>query len=266
MSNPTNEYEEIEETGSHESSKKQVSLCDYFKEKQNDQDFMQKVNVFLTLILEFYRVLMGAFLIVFVPQQCGEQACSMNENISREDDLTKVAVSLNSITMAMFLFLYFIEVKRENKLISYLEVNKFTALDNKSVGEALEKISTSKKEAIWKLDKHYQNIGYSSTISFLLNAVISSVVIYNHYLDSKTVTVYLTNLLFMGSKVYDVYSTVNTDKNIFYSAYLKNKVQFNDVDPDKLISDEDNINDLENNSEKKDDDKSNESDEIVEAE
>ena len=167
MSNHTNEYEEIEKAGSHEISKKQLSLCDYFKEKQNDQDFMQKVNVFLTLILEFYRVLMGAFLIVFVPQKCGEQACSMNENISRDDDLTKVAVSLNSITMAMFLFLYFIEVKRENKLISYLEVNKFTALDNKSVGEALEKISTSKKEAIWKLDKYYQNIGYSSTISFL---------------------------------------------------------------------------------------------------
>jgi hypothetical protein len=38
----------------------------------------------------------------------------------------------------------------------------------------------------------------------------------------------------MGLKVTDVYSTVNTKKNIFYSAYLKNKVQFNDVDPDKI--------------------------------
>ena len=32
----------------------------------------------------------------------------------------------------------------------------------------------------------------------------------------------------------DVFNTVNTKKNIFYSAYLTNKVQFNDVDPDKL--------------------------------
>ena len=38
----------------------------------------------------------------------------------------------------------------------------------------------------------------------------------------------------MGLKVADVFSTVNTKKNIFYSAYLKNKVQFNDVDPDKI--------------------------------
>lgn len=39
----------------------------------------------------------------------------------------------------------------------------------------------------------------------------------------------------MGLKVSDVYSTVNTKKNVFYSAYLKNKVQFNDVDPDKVM-------------------------------
>ena len=38
----------------------------------------------------------------------------------------------------------------------------------------------------------------------------------------------------MGLKVADVFSTVNTKKNVFYSAYLKNKVQFNDVDPDKI--------------------------------
>ena len=74
-------------------------------------------------------------------------------------------------------------------------------------------------------------------MAFIINAIISSVVIYSHYLDTKTVTVYLTNVLFMGSKVYDVYNTVNTKRNIFYSAYLKNKVQYNDVDPDKLIED-----------------------------
>jgi type II secretory pathway component PulK len=38
----------------------------------------------------------------------------------------------------------------------------------------------------------------------------------------------------MGLKVADVFSTVNTKKNVFYSAYLKNKVQYNDVDPDKV--------------------------------
>ena len=58
-----------------------------------------------------------------------------------------------------------------------------------------------------------------------------------YYLDTQTTTTFVTNIVIMMTKLGDVYATVNTEKNIFYSAYLKGKVQFNDVDPDKnLIS------------------------------
>lgn len=40
----------------------------------------------------------------------------------------------------------------------------------------------------------------------------------------------------MVTKLGDIYTITNTEKNIFYSAYLKNKLQYNDVDPDKQIS------------------------------
>ena len=42
--------------------KKRPSIMEVIKEKQNSQDFNQKLNVAITLILEIYRVLMGAFL------------------------------------------------------------------------------------------------------------------------------------------------------------------------------------------------------------
>jgi hypothetical protein len=46
----------------------------------------------------------------------------------------------------------------------------------------------------------------------------------------------------MVTKLADVHSNVNTEKNVFYSAYLKGKIQYNDVDPDKakalLLEDE----------------------------
>jgi hypothetical protein len=200
-----------------------------------DQDFNQRINVASTLTLELYRVLMGAFLMVFVPQKCGDHICSINENINRDDTLSRITVAFNSITLFAFLILYAIEVKRESKLITYLEVNKFKALDNESVGEALTQLESSKKDNILSYDVYYQKTGYLCTGIFGVNSILSSIVIYTHYLDSKTVTVYLTNLLFMSLKVLDVYNTVNTKPNIFYSAYLKNKVQFNDVDPDKII-------------------------------
>ena len=38
----------------------------------------------------------------------------------------------------------------------------------------------------------------------------------------------------MGMKLYDIKSITETDKNIFLSAYLTRKIQYNDVDPDKL--------------------------------
>ena len=41
-------------------------------------------------------------------------------------------------------------------------------------------------------------------------------------------------------KLKETYAIANTKQNIFYSAYLTNKVQFNDVDPDKLIDPEEN--------------------------
>jgi hypothetical protein len=221
------------------SKQKRPSIMDMIKEKQNDQDFNQKIGVATTLVLELYKVLMGAMLVIFVPQKCGSAMCSISQNIERTDSLSQSALSFNIITALSFLALYFVEVKRENKMINYLEVNRFTPVDNESVGEALEKLDVAKKQKIWDYDGYYQKTGYASTIAFTLNAILSFIVVYDNYLDSKTITVFLTNILLMGLKVADVFSTVNTKKNVFYSAYLKNKVQYNDVDPDKMMMDND---------------------------
>jgi hypothetical protein len=53
-------------------------------------------------------------------------------------------------------------------------------------------------------------------------------------LDSKTITVLLTNVMFMSTKLNDVHTVSNTKKYVFLSSYLTRKVQFNDVDPDKM--------------------------------
>ena len=215
--------------------KRRKSFFEIMKEKQNDQDFKQKTNVFITLMLEIYRVLMGAFLVAFVPQKCNDTICTLNENIGRTDNFSVIVITMNGATFLVFLILYFIEVKRENKLITYLEVNRFTPVDNESVGKALEKLHKKKRQCILDYDKHYRNTGYVSTVSFIVNSILSIMNIYKHYYDSKTLTVLLTNVLFMGLKVSDVFNTVNTKKNVFYSAYLTNKVQYNDVDPDKML-------------------------------
>ena len=208
----------------------------YIIDLQNDQDFMQKVNVATTLLLEIYRVLMGAFLILFVPQKCGEHICDFNENLNKSDTIDIIGVSSNLVTFLNFLILYFIEVKRENKLITYLEVNRFEPVDNESVGEALNKLDEKRKTKILSYDHYYYNVGKTATATFTANTILSIIVVLKNYLNNTTIIVLLTNVLFMGLKVNEVYSIVNTKKNVFYSAYLTNKVQYNDVDPDKFKS------------------------------
>jgi hypothetical protein len=137
--------------------------------------------------------------------------------------------------MAVFLALYYTEVRREIKLIAYLDVNPTRPSDNKSVGQVLEKIQPQHKDAILYYDSLYIKAGYTTIVCFSINSILSGLVVYKYYLDDKTTTTFITSLLFVIQKLQQVYVTLKTDKNIFYSAYLTSKVQYNDLDKDKIV-------------------------------
>ena len=206
----------------------------------NNQDLLQKIGIIPVVLFELYKVIVSTLLILFIPQKCGDHVCDTNENLVLENELYTAGLVINFITLFSFIVFYFIEIKRENRLITYLEVNPKLPFDNTSVGNVLESLPSDKKNNIIQLDKQYQYSGYFSLLMFMLNSIISGVVVYEYYLDSQTTSTFITNILFMITKLGDIYATVNTEQNIFYSAYLKGKVQYNDVDKDKLISNETN--------------------------
>lgn len=223
-------------TNNEHQLQKRNSLTEIINNKMNDQDFMQRMNVASILVLEIYRVLTGAFLLLFVPQKCNNELCGMFEHFHSTNPFTKCVLAFNGLTMLFFFFLYGVEINREHKLIHYLEVTRTKPVDNESVGKELKHIELSKIKKIWNLDKYYYHIGMGSSCMFIINTLLSALFIFRHVYDSKTYSVFLTNILFMGMKVYDVYDIVNTKKNVFYSAYIKARTQFNDVDPEKRIS------------------------------
>ena len=69
----------------------------------NEQDFKQKMGMYSSFIMEFYRVLMGSFLMVFVPQKCNDHICGMTENVTSGNPLNNIAFSANVITFVSFL-------------------------------------------------------------------------------------------------------------------------------------------------------------------
>jgi hypothetical protein len=177
----------------------------------------------------------GTLLVIFVPQECSPgEMCGVLETVQRTDLVARAGLGINAATLLTFLVLYVLEVKRENKLITYLQTNPTVPSDNTSVGLAIERLNSERRAAILTLDKYYQKTSYSTVVMFTVNSFLSAYVVFVHYLDEKSVTGFLTSMLFITMKLFDVYTIAHTPKNIFLSAYMRQKVQFNDVDPDKI--------------------------------
>lgn len=197
-----------------------------------DQDTQQRFFVSTVLLLELYRMLTSSLLILFVPQACNGHLCTITENLAwiSGNHLYNTGLVLNFITLFTFSTLYYAEIKRENRLIKYLDVNISKPNSNDDVEKTLEHLQIDKKSKILSIDKYYQIISYTSIGVFIINSIISGIIVNNFYLGSQTNTTLLTSLLFMVTKLNNVYNIANTAKNIFYSAYLKTNVQFNDID------------------------------------
>ena len=66
---------------------------------------------------------MGTFLVVFVPQQCGDDVCSLSDNFSNDALLNRAALACNFAAFATVLGFYAVEIKRENWCIQYLDID-----------------------------------------------------------------------------------------------------------------------------------------------
>lgn len=211
-----------------------TKCCNCITSRLKDQDFMQKFNVSISFVLELYRVLMGTMLIMFVPQKCGEDMCGLTDNMFKSSATYSTNAGVNIATLIAFVYLYVVEVRRENTLINYLDINKEFACDNDAVGEALLLLPDKKRHLVLNLDKSYQHASYVALFFFLANTIFSGYSVYYNYLDSKTTSVFITNVLFLAGKLIQTNSLANTEENVFYSAYLTDRIQYNYVDPDKI--------------------------------
>ena len=62
-------------------------------------DTKQRIKTSLAFIVEFYKILMGTFLCSFVPQKCGDEVCSITQNIYNTEPLH---FSANIFNLATF--------------------------------------------------------------------------------------------------------------------------------------------------------------------
>ena len=201
-----------------------------------DQDTLQRLSVCVQVLLEMYRVITSSLLILFVPQICVDHICTTTENLVWETNTYNTALCFNFISMAFLVNMYYMELVRENRLIKYLSVNPELANDNEIVGKQLELLPVNKQNKIFSINRYYRLSFYGAASIYLLNVMLSAAAVNQYYAGSQTVSTFVTYVLFMATKFGSVYSLVSTDKNIFYSAYMISKIQYNDVDHDCKIT------------------------------
>ena len=211
-----------------------TSFYDEGKKIVTSQDFQQQTNMIISVSLELYRVMISSLLIIFVPQRCDDHVCSLMENLHSDNNTYFIGLIINYLTGIAFVIMYIFEMRREEKLIKLLEVNNTISTDNESVSKRLDIFPEEKRQKLFAMDSHYQYASYSVMCIYAVNIIFSGIVINDYSLGNQTLVIFLTNLLFMITKLSNVYIIINTDKNIFFSAYLNTKVQFNDIDPHEL--------------------------------
>jgi len=207
------------------------TIKNYLIDTLTSQDFLHRLYMCLNVSIELYRVLVSTLLIIFIPQNCQGKLCTMKENLESKEYTYNVGITFNFITLGAFIILYAFEISREHNLIKYLEVNPRNPRDNESLQIIFDKIPTKYRNKIYIMDYYYQKISYICLLIFTINVIMSGIVIYQYSLGNQTTTNFITNILFMTTKVYDTYYVANTETSIFYSAYMRDHVQFNDIDP-----------------------------------
>ena len=194
-------------------------------------DNKQRLKSLCYCSLEFYKVVMGTLLLLFIPQTCGERSCSVMENISFERLDKNIVYAYNLFTLLIVFSVYIVELMRENWCIEYLDIDEDKLLDN--LDEEIKSYPEIKGSMV-KLNKKYYYTSLSSIIFILVNYILSCVYIIPNSYGTST----FTNLLSFGTlivmKIYRSYQislqSIKEDRS--YSAYMTKFITYNTIDSD----------------------------------
>ena len=201
-----------------------------------DPDTKQRIVTTFSMCLEFYKVLMGTFLVIFVPQQCNDKICSMNENFFNGTTLNSMGNISNFITFTSIGTLYFIELKRENWCIQYLDIDDEKSTNN--LDTEIEAYPKYKAEMA-RLNTHYIRSVYAALFMMFTNFIISGVTVYQSYAGTNSITTFLSFFMLVFMKLYSSWTVgaLSIKNERANSAYMKEPKTYNTIDEDYRIRD-----------------------------
>lgn len=198
-----------------------------------DVDFKERLRIISMFLLQSYKVLMGSLLLLFVPQECGDELCTMNQSLSNDNILYRIALIINFITVGFFALTYTVELRRENYCVNKFDIDHDVADNN------LTLILKEKPFLLSKVQRHnkrYYYVTISTFIIYFINFILSTIILVQDNIFLSTgLTPYLSYIILILMKLYDCYciSSTSIEEDKALSAYMVEFTSFNVIDPDK---------------------------------
>jgi hypothetical protein len=221
-----------------ELNKDAVHYARCFKIGQVSDDQVNITEIVTTtasITFELYKTLIGSFLTVFTSQRCGEQTCTIWENIVPKNDLELAGIIFNFLMATTLLIEYILEIMREAYLIKYLKYDKNLANNGEHINELYELADKNIFEKLIPLYVGYIRFSYVVLLVYFINVTISAVIVSANYYDNTSIFSFITNALFIIYKIYNVVEITSYRGNYFYSAYKKKNIHYNTIKPQYLI-------------------------------
>lgn len=196
----------------------------------------QRFIVIGMFIFEFYKIVMGTFLTIFVPQQCDYGVCRIYDNLFRNSIFHIIANAWNTLTFLVVCHLYWIELKRENWAIEYLEID-----EGKPYSNLIDEVEDYPflRDDMYSINKKYLYNVYFTLCIASINFCISAISIYENYAGLNTITSFATFLVLIGIKFNNAYEVASesNEYSALLSAYMKTPRIFNTVDENYKMHD-----------------------------
>ena len=196
-----------------------------------DVDLVQRLKVGGTFLLELYKVGVGCMLSLFVPQACGDEICTLQQNYDKTSGYNRTALLTNTVSLFLFFISYVVELNRENWAIKYLDVD-YDKPDN-----SLKELIIGEPELEKQMDKLNKVYFYTLIVTggvYVINLGVMGKILYDDYHSMNTVSCTASFSLLVLMKLYNSLSVaqVSLKNDEMRSAFLKEFTSFNVLDED----------------------------------
>jgi len=222
-----------------------------------DQDIIQRIKVMGIFCLQFYKVVTGTMLSLFVPQACYEpignsseiiqnedtvRICTLTQNFENNEIYHRLTLYWNGISFLCFIYCYLLELKRESWAIKYLDI------DNDKSDNGLKEIIIQEPILDKQMDRlnrlYFYGLSTTSVI-YAINVLMMINVLYEDYHSMSTISCFISFTLLVQMKLYNslsvAYQSVKNDKMM--SAFMSEFVSFNVLDKDYILDKQNGPND-----------------------